>query len=82
MSPPFYRDWWLAAALTSTALPVGVAQAAQIPDSVGVVTALSAGSAPPMAAPPCMSAATSRLACACKPMAKARCMCCFWINPR
>ncbi len=24
--PPFYRDWWLAAALTtSTALPVGVA---------------------------------------------------------
>ena len=46
MSPPFYRDWWLAAALTSTALPVGVAQAAQIPDSVGVVTALSAGSAP------------------------------------
>lgn len=46
MSPPFYRDWWLAAALTSTALPVGVAQAAQILDPVGVVTALPASPSP------------------------------------
>ena len=44
--PPFYRDWWLAAALTtSTALPVGVAQAAQITQPVGVVTALPAAAA-------------------------------------
>ncbi len=46
MSPPFYRDWWLAAALTSTALPVGIAQAADIPPPVGVVTALSPSSTP------------------------------------
>ena len=46
MSPPFYRDWWLAAALTSTALPVGIAQAADIPTPVGVVTALSPSSTP------------------------------------
>ena len=46
MSPPFYRDWWLAAALTSTALPVGIAQAADIPTPVGVVTALSPSGTP------------------------------------
>jgi len=43
--PPFYRDWWLAAALTSTALPVGMAQATQIVQPVGVVTALPAATA-------------------------------------
>lgn len=46
MSPPIYRDWWLAAALTSTVLPVGIAQAADIATPVGVVTALSPGSTP------------------------------------
>lgn len=40
--PPFYHDWWLAAALTSTALPMGFAQAADVPTPpVGVVTMLS-----------------------------------------
>ena len=46
MSPPFYRDWWLAAALTSTALPGGIAQAADTPMPVGVVTASSQSSTP------------------------------------
>lgn len=40
MSPPFYRDWWLAAALSTTTLPAGIAHAATTPSSpVGVVTA-------------------------------------------
>lgn len=46
MSPPFYRDWWLAAALTSTALPMGMAQAVAVPTPVGVVTASSPSSTP------------------------------------
>lgn len=42
MSPPFYRDLWLAAALTSTAaMPAGIAQAAIAP--VGVITSATQG---------------------------------------
>lgn len=42
MSPPFYRDLWLAAALTSTAaIPAGTAQAAIAP--VGVITTAAQG---------------------------------------
>ena len=45
MSPPFYRDWWIAAALASTALPGGIARAADTPAPVGVVTALNSSNA-------------------------------------
>ncbi len=44
MSPPFYRDLWLAAALTSSAaLPTGAAHAAILP--VGIVTTSAQSSA-------------------------------------
>lgn len=45
MSPPSYRDWWFAAALTSTVFPVGIAQAADAQPPVGIVTALNPSSA-------------------------------------
>lgn len=41
--PPSYRDWWLAAALTSATLPAALphATAASMPSPIGVVTALA-----------------------------------------
>lgn len=44
MSPPISKDWWLAAALSSAAVPAAVAQTAQTTaPRAGVVTAVSAG---------------------------------------
>lgn len=46
MSPPFYQDWWLAAALSATALPAGSAFATTpSPSPIGVVTASAQGDA-------------------------------------
>ncbi|MCU4121193.1 FecR family protein [Variovorax sp. N23] len=44
MSPPISKDWWLAAALSSAAVPAAVAQTPQTTaPRAGVVTAVSAG---------------------------------------
>ena len=80
MSPPPFTVTGGSPPPTSTALPVGVAQAAQITQPVGVVTALPAAAADK---PDTLHVGSNITpASACKPAAMARCMCCFWISPR
>lgn len=43
MSPPISKDWWLAAALSSAAVPAAMAQANPNAPRAGVVTAVSVG---------------------------------------